>query len=190
MGRKSNREREYIFLYAADFDRIQQQREKTLERAWFWQQVEARIAQRALPPADERKIILVVDDEAQIRNLVRQELEPEGFVVREAANGQEALERIRRERPLLVLIDIMMPEMNGSEAAALIKTDPLSMDLPLIIMSVIDEHETGYHFGIDRYPPSRRYAPARPGRSGLEPPRRPLRKRFSSSALMRMRRSV
>ena len=99
----------------------------------------------------EKKMILVVDDEASIRKLLRQELEPEGYLIREAQNGKEAIERVRRERPNLILLDVLMPEMNGLEVAIALKTDPFSMDIPIIVLSVLEEGDMGYHFGIDGY---------------------------------------
>jgi len=99
----------------------------------------------------EKKMVLVVDDEASIRKLLRQELEPEGYVIREAQNGKDALERVRRERPCLILLDVLMPEMNGLEVAIELKTDPFSMDIPIIVLSVLEERDMGYHFGIDGY---------------------------------------
>ena len=57
--------------------------------------------------------ILIVDDEANIRLMLKTTLESEGYVVREASNGQEALDAISVERPELVLLDLSMPVMDG-----------------------------------------------------------------------------
>jgi CheY-like chemotaxis protein len=57
--------------------------------------------------------ILVADDKANVRNLVREYLEAEGFRVVIAANGRDALYAARQEKPDLILLDIMMPEMSG-----------------------------------------------------------------------------
>jgi len=59
------------------------------------------------------KTILVADDKANVRNLLREYLEAEGFRVVIAANGREALYTARQAKPDLILLDIMMPEMNG-----------------------------------------------------------------------------
>ena len=61
------------------------------------------------------KLILVVDDEARMIRFVRMNLELEGFQVAEAGSGMEALEKVRDELPDLVLLDVMMPEMDGFE---------------------------------------------------------------------------
>ncbi len=95
--------------------------------------------------------ILVVDDEAPIRDLLRQELTESGYRVREAANGKDALDEIRKERPDLVILDIMMPEMNGFDVAAVLKNDPATMDIPILVLSIVQDKERGYRLGVDRY---------------------------------------
>jgi CheY-like chemotaxis protein len=97
------------------------------------------------------KSILVVDDDLSIRNLLRQELEDAGYRVREAGNSMEALNAIRVERPDLIVLDVMMPGMNGFDAAAVLKNDPRTADIPVIILSVLEDRERGYRIGIDRY---------------------------------------
>lgn len=97
------------------------------------------------------KTILVVDDDANIRSLLEQEFTEAGYTVRLAANGREALERIREERPGLVVLDVMMPEMNGFDVAAVLKNDPATMDIPIIILSIVEDKERGFRIGVDRY---------------------------------------
>jgi PAS domain S-box-containing protein len=106
-----------------------------------------------LPPAQGtgRRTILIVDDEAHIRELLKQELHEAGYGVREAADGREALAQIRRERPDLVILDVMMPEMGGFDVAAVLKGDPQTADLPIIILSIVEDRERGYRLGVDRY---------------------------------------
>jgi signal transduction histidine kinase/DNA-binding response OmpR family regulator len=98
-----------------------------------------------------KQTILVVDDEAHIRNLLKQELTESGYQVREASNGREALESIRTEHPDLVILDVMMPEMNGFDVAAVLKNDPVTMDIPILILSIVQDKERGYRLGVDRY---------------------------------------
>ena len=74
--------------------------------------------------AERQPRILVVDDEANIRELLTQEFTEAGYHVRAAANGREAIAEVRRERPDLVVLDVMMPEMNGFDVAAVLKNDP------------------------------------------------------------------
>ncbi|MEH2224609.1 PAS domain S-box protein [Nostoc sp.] len=97
------------------------------------------------------KTILVVDDDANIRELLRQQLENEGYNVREAKDGMDAIHQIKTARPDLILLDVMMPQINGFDVAAVLKNDPQTADIPIIILSIIENKERGYHIGIDRY---------------------------------------
>ncbi|WP_392531178.1 PAS domain S-box protein [Nostoc sp. C117] len=100
---------------------------------------------------ENRKTILVVDDDANIRELLRQQLENEGYNVREAKDGVDAIHQIKTARPDLILLDVMMPQINGFDVAAVLKNDPQTADIPIIILSIIENKERGYHIGIDRY---------------------------------------
>ena len=95
--------------------------------------------------------ILVVDDDDSIRSLLQQELGDAGYHIEEASNGKEALEKVRNKRPDLIILDIMMPEMNGFDVAAILKNDPQTMDIPIIVLSVVQDKARGFRIGIDRY---------------------------------------
>ncbi len=104
------------------------------------------------PMSPERQTrILVVDDEANIRELLTQEFTEAGYLVTTAADGQEALARVRADRPDLVVLDVMMPEMNGFDVAAVLKNDPATMDIPIVILSIVQDRERGFRLGVDRY---------------------------------------
>ncbi len=97
------------------------------------------------------KTILVADDKANVRNLVRDYLEAEGFRVVVAANGREALYAARREKPDLILLDIMMPEMSGYD---FIKTYREECETPIILLTAkLDETDKvlGLELGADDY---------------------------------------
>jgi UDP-3-O-[3-hydroxymyristoyl] N-acetylglucosamine deacetylase len=81
----------------------------------------------------KKSTILVVDDDAKVRDSIRGVLTDEGFRVRTARDGQEALASIRRERPGLVLLDVWMPEMDGIEVLARIKET--AAELPVVVLS-------------------------------------------------------
>lgn len=98
-----------------------------------------------------RVSILVVDDDANIRSLLQQEFTDAGYVVRLAENGRKALSMVREEQPGLIILDIMMPEMNGFDVAAVLKNDPATMDIPIIILSIVEDKERGFRLGVDRY---------------------------------------
>ena len=95
--------------------------------------------------------ILVVDDDDSIRSLLQQELSEAGYLIEQANNGKQALECIRKNRPDLIILDVMMPEMNGFDVAAILKNDPQTMDIPIIILSIVQDKSRGFRIGVDRY---------------------------------------
>lgn len=95
--------------------------------------------------------VLVVDDDAQIRALLRQELEEAGHTVVEAADGREALAAVAAHRPDLVVLDVMMPELSGFDVAAVLKGDPATARVPIVILSVVQDEERGAKLGVARY---------------------------------------
>ena len=101
--------------------------------------------------AERQPRILVVDDDPNIRELLLQELTETGYQVRLASNGREAIRLVREERPDLVLLDVMMPEMNGFDVAAVLKNDPQTMDIPIVILSIVQDRDRGFRLGVDRY---------------------------------------
>ena len=103
------------------------------------------------PSRKINKTVLVVDDEPAIREYLRQELEPEGYIVQEAENGLDAIAKAKELMPDLVILDVMMPIMNGFDAAAVLKNDPKTMKIPIVILSIIEDLERGYRIGINRY---------------------------------------
>jgi adenylate cyclase len=83
--------------------------------------------------------ILVVDDDALNRKLLVRLLEQEGHSARTAANGREALERMRDEAADLVLLDVVMPELDGIAVLDRLKSDPAHQHVPVIMISALDE---------------------------------------------------
>jgi CheY-like chemotaxis protein len=79
--------------------------------------------------------ILVADDEPEVRSLILALLEDEGYRVVVAANGRAAIEVVERRRPDLILMDIMMPTMDGKEAARRLRERPESASIPIVLMS-------------------------------------------------------
>src|SRR5919202_3297891 len=83
----------------------------------------------------DSKRVLVVDDEDAIRDVVAQVLDLEGYEVRTARNGAEALDQVRSYRPNIVLLDLMMPVMNGWEFLEACAQNDLCADTPVVVMS-------------------------------------------------------
>lgn len=99
--------------------------------------------------------VLVVDDEKDIVDLLKYNLEKENeFEVITAYNGKEALDILQSEKPALILLDIMMPELNGFEVCKRLKTEPATMKIPVIFLTAkeneIDEI-VGLELGADDY---------------------------------------
>jgi CheY-like chemotaxis protein len=86
--------------------------------------------------------VLVVDDVETNRDLLSRRLEREGHVVECAENGQRALETIRERSFDLVLLDVMMPEIDGYEVLGQLKDDPTTRDIPVIMISALDDMES------------------------------------------------
>ena len=79
--------------------------------------------------------ILLVDDEPSIVKMVGRRLEVEGFDVRIAMDGQEALEKARTEQPHLIVLDLMLPKLNGYEICTLLKQDLRYQKIPIILFT-------------------------------------------------------
>ena len=80
-------------------------------------------------------VALVVDDSMLIRHTVCRFLEERGFAVESATNGQEALEALKRVRPDIIITDIQMPKMNGSELITAVKKQPALAGIPIVIVA-------------------------------------------------------
>jgi CheY-like chemotaxis protein len=86
--------------------------------------------------------ILIVDDDPQIRRLIKLLLDKRfSFIILEAGDGKQALSMIEQENPFLVILDIMMPELDGIEALKIIRAKEEWKKLPVIICSAINERE-------------------------------------------------
>lgn len=99
----------------------------------------------------EAKRILVVDDEPRMRRFMHMNLDLEGYHVMEASNGLEAVTRVREDLPALVLLDVMMPEMDGFEALRMIRE---ISNVPVIMLTVKSDEEDkvrGLELGADDY---------------------------------------
>ncbi len=83
------------------------------------------------------KRILVVDDDANICSILKYKLEKEGYEVLLASDGFSTLEKARAERPDLIILDIMMPKMDGFETLRRLKSDSKTLPIPVIVLTVL-----------------------------------------------------
>jgi CheY-like chemotaxis protein len=99
-------------------------------------------------------VILVVDDNADNVDIARQMLLSRGFEVRVAYNGPGALTSVEQQRPDLILLDIMMPQMSGMEVLDRLRANPATAGVPVILVTAKDQDEdllAGYKYGADYY---------------------------------------
>ncbi len=108
----------------------------------------------AQPPAGQKKRVLVVDDERHIVRLVQVNLERQGYEVLTAYDGVECLEKAKSEQPDLIVLDVMMPRMDGFEALQRLKSDPETSHIPVIMLTARAQDRDvlqGYQYGADLY---------------------------------------
>ena len=98
--------------------------------------------------------ILVVDDEIYIVHILDFSLGMEGYEVLTALDGEQALEKARTEHPDLIVLDIMMPKLDGYETCKMLKADDRTKDIPVILLSAkgrnVDQ-KIGFEVGADDY---------------------------------------
>jgi len=102
-------------------------------------------------PPEAKHTILVVDDEPRMIQFIRMNLELEGFRVRQAANGLDALNKVRDDLPDLIVLDVMMPELDGFETLRLLRE---VSSVPVIMLTVKDDEDDkvkGLGLGADDY---------------------------------------
>ena len=105
-------------------------------------------------PADDTTTILVVDDEDDLRELVRYNLAKAGFRVACAATGEEALASARRQPPSLIVLDLMLPAIDGLEVCRRLKADAKTREIPIIMLTAKTEESDvvrGLERGADDY---------------------------------------
>ncbi len=99
----------------------------------------------------EGNTVLVVDDDPSARELLKRFLNKEGLHVECAANGPEALLSLKRIRPTVITLDVMMPGMDGWAVLAKLKEDPLVADIPVIMLTIVDDKHFGHALGATEY---------------------------------------
>lgn len=95
--------------------------------------------------------VLVIDDDPAVRDLVSRNLAKEGFRVRTAATGEEGLERARQLHPEAITLDLIMPGVDGWSVLSQLKADPGLADIPVVIVTILDNEDMGYTLGAADY---------------------------------------
>ncbi len=120
-----------------------------------------RLPAAALPAAEQTSwpaaggtragTVLVVDDDAGMRDLLGRFLSREGFHVETAADGTAGLRRARELHPDVITLDVLMPEMDGWSVLTALKSDPALADIPVVMLTVLDDKTTGFALGVSEY---------------------------------------
>jgi DNA-binding response OmpR family regulator len=100
------------------------------------------------------KTILIIEDDKFLRDLITQKLIKEGFEVSEAVDGEEGIKKVKEEKPDLVLLDLILPGIDGFEVLSQMKKEPTLVSIPVIILSNLgqkDDMEKGLKMGAIDY---------------------------------------
>lgn len=92
------------------------------------------------------KKILIVDDEEDVLRVVGRRLEDAGFSVVKSTSGRDAITLAKKEQPSLIILDIIMPEIDGAEVANILKADPSTKNIPILFLTCLltkDEEKSG-----------------------------------------------
>ena len=99
------------------------------------------------------KKILVVEDDTNIRNMLTSKLKSSGFVLTIAVDGSDAISKFKKERPVLVLVDLILPKQSGFEVIEAIRIK-YNSQIPIIVLSNLDQpqdRETALRLGVNEY---------------------------------------
>ncbi len=102
-------------------------------------------------PANGKKIILSIDDDPQVVELYERYLNQHGYQVVPLTDPSRALERAKQLKPFAILLDIMMPGVDGWQALEILKSDPVTRSIPVIVCSIIEDLERGFRLGAADY---------------------------------------
>ncbi|OGD57138.1 hypothetical protein A2V71_01745 [Candidatus Berkelbacteria bacterium RBG_13_40_8] len=83
------------------------------------------------------KVILLVDDDLTLREMYEERLKAEGFDIIQASNGEEAMKKAKENKPNIILLDIMMPKINGFDVLKDLKADPDLKEIPVIVLTAL-----------------------------------------------------
>jgi signal transduction histidine kinase/DNA-binding response OmpR family regulator len=107
--------------------------------------------QASAAPPSAAGTVVVIDDDQSARDLLQRQLAKAGFRVLTAAGGEEGLRLIRESRPAFITLDVVMPGMDGWDVLAALKADPALCEIPVIILSMVDDSHLGLALGAADY---------------------------------------
>jgi len=95
--------------------------------------------------------VLVIDDDPAVHDLMQRSLEKDGFRVEVALDGKRGIELARQLKPAVITLDVMMPSMDGWSVLRALKTDPATADIPVIMLTIVDDKQMGFALGAADY---------------------------------------
>jgi signal transduction histidine kinase/DNA-binding response OmpR family regulator/PAS domain-containing protein len=105
----------------------------------------------AIPARLGDKVVLAIDDDPNVVYLLQENLADAGYSVIPASSGEDGLRKARELQPLAITLDIIMPGTDGWQVLHALKTDPLTRDIPVILISIVDQKELGFRLGAADY---------------------------------------
>ena len=115
------------------------------------QAVETPVVEENVELSADSPLVLLIDDDLTIHELVRRFLQKEGFRTICAQSGAEGLELARKLQPSIIVLDVMMPTMDGWSVLTRLKGDPEVSDIPVVMLTMVDNKEMGFSLGVDDY---------------------------------------
>ncbi len=106
---------------------------------------------RVTEPLEGQPQVLLIDDDPTVHDLVHRFLQKEGFHVTGAQSGQEGLDLARKLRPSIIVLDVMMPTMDGWSVLTRLKGDPELAEIPVVMLTMVNNLEMGFSLGVDDY---------------------------------------
>ncbi|EQD48378.1 Response regulator receiver protein, partial [mine drainage metagenome] len=92
-------------------------------------------------------LILIIEDDPRAEALLRHTLEPSGFRVEAARNGEEALVKVKALGPAAITLDVILPGIDGWGVLQVLKSDPETRDVPVVVLTIVDDPSTAYALG-------------------------------------------
>ena len=105
----------------------------------------------AKPAEEVRNTVLVIDDDPTIHDMLKRTLSKQGFHVVTASSGTEGLRLAKELRPISITLDVMMPGMDGWAVLKALKDDPSTCEIPVVMLTIVDNKELGYALGVADY---------------------------------------
>jgi len=106
---------------------------------------------KAIASLNKSHVVLAIDDDPNVIELLRENLDEADYHVVGAADGDDGLRKARKIRPLAIILDIMMPQKDGWEVLNELKADPVTCEIPIIVLSIVDQKARGFHLGAIEY---------------------------------------